>query len=74
MRDFIIIILGMTIVAVALMSYVVAGFIDINKTDKCKKFEYISGIRTAMIDGNCYKFANNTFVKINFEEYEKWLK
>lgn len=71
MKDFIVMVLGMIIVALALMSYVVAGFRDINKTDECKNFEHISGIRTAIIGGNCYKFANNTFVKINFEEYEK---
>lgn len=71
MRNFIIIILGISIVVVALMSYVIAGFKDINKTDNCKKFEHISGIRTAMIDGNCYKFTNNTLIKINFDEYEK---
>ena len=71
MKDFIVMVLGMIIVVLALISYVVAGFIHINKTDKCKNFEHISGIRTAMIDGNCYKFANNTFVKINFEELDK---
>lgn len=70
MRDFIIN-LVITIVAVALISYAITVFIDINKIDKCKKIEHISGIRTAIIDGNCYKFANNTFVKINFEELDK---
>lgn len=71
MRDFIVMVLGMIIVALALMSYLVAGFRSINKTDKCKNFEHISGIRTAIIDGDCYKFANNMFVKINFEELDK---
>ena len=71
MKDFIVIVLGMTIVAFALIAYVIAGFRDINKTDKCKSFEHISGIRTAIIDGNCYKFDNNTFVKVTFEELDK---
>ena len=71
MKDFIVMVLGMIIVVLALMSYVIAGFRDINKTDKCKNFEHISGIRTAILDGNCYKFANNTFVKINFEELDE---
>lgn len=71
MRDFIIN-LAITIVAVALISDAIIVSKDINKkTDRCKKIEYISGIRTAIIDGNCYKFANNTFVKINFEELDK---
>lgn len=71
MKDFIVIVLGMIIVAFALMAYVIAGFRHINKTDNCKNFEHISGIKTAMIDGTCYRFANNMFVKVNFKELDK---
>ena len=71
MKEFIVIVLGMIIIALALMAYVIAGFRDINKSDNCKKFEHISGIKTAMIDGTCYRFVNNMFVKVNFEELNK---
>lgn len=74
MKDFIVIVLGMILVALALMSYLVAGFRHINKTDNCEKFEHISGIKTAIIDGTCYRFDNNMFVKVNFKELDKWVK
>ena len=71
MKEFIIMVLGMIIVAFALIAYVITGILHLNKSDDCEKFEHISGIKTAMIDGICYRFANNMFVKINFEELDK---
>lgn len=34
----------------------------------CKKYEHISGIKTASFDGTCYRFVNDKFVEVTFKE------
>ena len=67
MKDFIIMLLGMITLILILSSGILLMHREaVNITD-CEKYEHISGIKTAFFDGNCYKFANDAFVEVDFK-------
>lgn len=71
MKDFIIITGAMLILILVLSSFILAVHRDIIDITDCKKYEHISGIKTASFDGTCYRFVNDKLVEVDFKELEK---
>lgn len=71
MKDFILMSGAMLIIILGLLSFILAVHRDIINTTACKKYEHISGIKTASFDGTCYRFVNDKFVKVDFKEQEQ---
>ena len=71
MKDFIIMVLGMLIIILALSSFLLSVHGDVIDITDCEKYEHISGIKTASFDGTCYRFVNDKFVEVDFEELNK---
>lgn len=71
MKDFIIIVLGMITLILILSIVILQMHRDAVDVSDCKKYEHISGIKTASFDGTCYKFVNDKLVEVDFKELEK---
>lgn len=71
MKDFIIITGAMLIIILGLSSFILLIHRDVIDITDCEKYEHISGIKTASFNGTCYRFVNDKFVEVNFEELEK---
>lgn len=71
MKDFIIMLLGMLIIILVLSSFVLSVHREVIDITDCKKYEHITGIKTASFDGACYKFVHGRFVEVNFKELDK---
>lgn len=70
MKDFIIIVLVTTTMILFLSAAILSMHKEAVDTYVCKKYEHISGIKTASFDGTCYKFVNDRFVEVDFKEIE----
>lgn len=68
MKDFIIMLLGMITLILILSSGILLMYREAANISDCKKYEHISGIKTASFDGTCYRFVNDKFVEVDFEE------